>query len=151
MSTTNNPAKLSPKLQRVLTDIHQDLTATFAFYRAGIQQFSREAPYAICAELADRHLQKLNLLLQTYGLTIEANPQSVGVELPSDEHEAGHAALKLALDRDLRYKTWIADIAETEITETIGYRDIHQLLTNIEHGIHDRGIPSFKQYLEHGT
>lgn len=113
-----------------------------SFYADGSRQFSPDTPFALCAELAERHVHKLDLLLQNYGFSIEGDRDGISSQLPADLHEACHAALKFALERDRRYKNWIATTEDS---------DIHQLLRNIEHGIHDRGIPSFKQYLEHHT
>ncbi|NJN63193.1 MAG: hypothetical protein HC795_18255 [Coleofasciculaceae cyanobacterium RL_1_1] len=140
MSTTPKTSNLSAKNQALLAEIHQELTAALAFYASGSRQFSPDIPFALCAELAERHIHKLEQLLDGYGLSIESDHMSDSNQLPIDLHEACHTALTFALERDRRYKHWI---------DTINNTDIHQLLCNIEHGIHDRGIPSFKQYLEH--
>jgi hypothetical protein len=136
---TQKNSNLSANTQTLLAEIHQELTEALAFYTGGSQQFAPDTPFALCAELAERHVHKLDLILQGYTLSIESDRDATSNPIPADLHEACHAALKFALERDRRYKNWIATIENT---------DIHQLLCNIEHGIHDRGIPSFKQYLE---
>jgi hypothetical protein len=136
---TQKNSNLSANTQTLLAEIHQELTEALAFYTGGSQQFAPDTPFALCAELAERHVHKLDLILQGYNLSIESDRDATSNPIPADLHEACHAALKFALERDRRYKNWIATIENT---------DIHQLLCNIEHGIHDRGIPSFKQYLE---
>ncbi|TAF56785.1 MAG: hypothetical protein EAZ61_02645 [Oscillatoriales cyanobacterium] len=141
MTSTQNHAQPSAQTQALLTEIHQELTNTLSFYTEGSQRFPADTPFGLCAELADRHLHKLDRLLQRHDLSLTSDRGVPPHPLPEDLHDACHTALKFALERDQRYKRWIAT--------TPSQTDIHQLLGNIEHGIHDRGIPSFKQYLEH--
>jgi hypothetical protein len=140
MSMTPKNSNLSAQNQALLAEIYQELTAALIFYTDGSRQFSPDTPFALCTELAERHIHKLEQLLGDYGLNIEHDRASISSQIPADLHEACHTALTFALERDRRYKHWIASTNEP---------DIHQLLCNIEHGIHDRGIPTFKQYLEH--
>jgi hypothetical protein len=140
MNMTQKRATLSANTQTMLSEIHQELTTALNFYTDGLQRFPGDTPFGVCAELAERHLHKLDRLLHDYDLSVTSDRGELADPLPADLHAACHAALKFALERDQRYKSWIAATSQT---------DIHQLLCNIEHGIHDRGIPSFKQYLEH--